>query len=59
MRHEFVKALNHGKVIMTQTFVTEKGTYKIDIIRYEKYIYYMKYLNDNIVECRNLNKTRV
>lgn len=59
MRHEFARALIDGTVIMSQSFVTEKGTYKINIIRNNKYIYCMKYLNDNIVECRNLNKTRV
>lgn len=59
MRHEFERAINDGTVVMSQSFVTDKGTYKIHIIRHNKYIYFVKYLNDNIVECRNLNKTRL
>ena len=59
MQHEFVRAINHGKVVKSQSFVTDKGTYRIDLIKFEDYIYFAKYQNDKIVECCNLNKMKV
>lgn len=58
MQHIFVRAINHGKVVKTQTFVTDKGTYKIDLIRFEDDIYFVKYQAGKVVECCNLNKVK-
>ena len=58
MLHEFVRAINHGKVIKSQMFGTDKGIYKIDLIKFEDHIYFVKYKDDKVVECCNLNKTR-
>lgn len=58
MIHEFHKALNHGKVIKSQKFETDKGVYKIDLIRYQEMIYMAKYQNDKIVEVCNLSKMK-
>lgn len=58
MQHIFTRAINHGKVIKTQSFVTDKGTYKIDLIRFEDDIYFVKYQDGKIVECCNLSKVK-
>ena len=58
MLHEFTRAINHGKVIKSQTFVTDKGTYRIDLIKFEDHIYFVKYKGDKLVECCNLNKMK-
>lgn len=58
MLHEFHKAINRGKVIKSQSFVTDKGTYKINLIKFEDQIYFAKYQNDKIVEVCNLSKMK-
>ena len=56
MQIEFVKAINHGKLVKSNTFVTELGEYKIDIVAYSDCIYFVKYKNGKLVECMNLSK---
>lgn len=58
MLHIFTKAINHGKVVKTQSFETDKGVYKINLIRYENDIYFVKYQDEKIVECCNLSKVK-
>lgn len=54
MQIEFIKAIKDGKLVKTNTFVTELGEYKIDIFAYEKHVYFIKYKNGKLVECANL-----
>ena len=58
MKYRFIKALEHGEVVMNQEFETDKGVYKITLIRYKNDIYYFKYKNGRIVECNNLSKAK-
>lgn len=58
MLHIFTKAINHGKVVKTQSFETDKGVYKINLIRFEDDIYFVKYRDEKIVECCNLSKVK-
>lgn len=58
MLHIFTKAINHGKVVKTQSFETDKGVYKINLIRYDNDIYFVKYQDEKIVECCNLSKVK-
>ena len=56
MLHEFRKAINRGVVVKSQKFTTKDDTvYRIDLIRFEFQVYFVKYKNDKIVECCNLN----
>ena len=59
MQHIFTKAINHGKVVKTQSFVTDKGTYKINFLKYENDIYFVKYQDDKLVEVCNLSADKV
>ena len=58
MQHIFVKAINRGRVVKTQSFETDKGVYKIDLIQFENDIYFVKYQDGKIVECCNLSKVK-
>lgn len=55
MKNVYKEAVYDGEVVMVQRFDTEKGTYEIDLIRYNNEIYFFKMLNGKIVECCNLN----
>ena len=61
MKYRFIEALKKGQIVKNQAFDTDKGTYKVTLIRYKNDIYFFKYLNDKVVECCNLSraKTRV
>lgn len=59
MKQEFVKAILHGYMIIEQRYETEKGVYTIRIVRYSDSEYFIKYLNDRVVECCNLRKAKV
>lgn len=59
MLHEFRRAINHGTVVKTQQFTTVEGNYRIDLIRFEDQVYFIKYKGDQIVECCNLSKMKV
>lgn len=56
MQIEFVKAINHGKLVKSNTFMTELGEYKIDILSYHENVYFVKYKDKKLVECVNLTK---
>lgn len=58
MKHQFIKAAKNGKVVKSQTFMTEKGTYEITLVRHGEHIYFYKLLNGKIVECCDLNEVR-
>ena len=55
MKDKYKEAIYNGDVVMVQQFNTEKGTYEIDLIRYNNEIYFFKMLNGKLVECCNLN----
>ena len=58
MKYEFVKALKYGVVIKDQSFNTERGCYRIVLMKHNLNVYFFKYLNGEIVECCNLNKKK-
>lgn len=58
MQHEFTSAVNHGQIVKTQSFETDKGKYDIHLIRWNDNVYFVKYQNGKIVECCNLNKMK-
>ena len=55
MKDKYKEAIYNGDVVMVQQFNTEKGTYEIDLIRYNNEIYFFKMFNGKLVECCNLN----
>ena len=58
MKNSFIKAREQGVVVKIQTFETDKGVFRIELIRLNNDIYFFKYLNGNIVECSNLTKSK-
>ena len=54
MQKEHTNALILGRVVKSNTFVTERGTYKIDIRVWRKNIYFFKYKDGVLVECENI-----
>lgn len=56
MKMEYIDAIYDGEIVKTQTFVTDKGTYQVFLLRNEGDIYFYKYLNGKMVECCNLSK---
>lgn len=58
MKPGYIDAISFGKILKTNTFVTAKGEYVINLIRYKKDIYFVKELNGKIVEAVNLNKSK-
>ena len=56
MKKEFIKAATKGVVIKTNTFVTDRGRYTIDILAHEGTIYFYKSKDGKIVECINLSE---
>lgn len=58
MKTDCMEAITAGKVVKTQSFETERGTYAIALIRHKGEIYFYKYLNGKIVECCNLSKKK-
>lgn len=54
MQKEFTNALILGRVVKSNTFVTERGTYKIDIRLWRKKVYFFKYKDAVLVECMKL-----
>ena len=61
MKYRFIEALKKGEVVKDQSFETDKGVYRIALIRYKNDIYFFKYRNGKLLECNNLtrSKTRV
>lgn len=54
MQKEFANALVLGRVVKSNTFVTDRGTYKIDIRIWRKRAYFFKYKDAVLVECSKL-----
>ena len=54
MQKDFSKALVYGRVIKSNTFETERGSYKIDIRLWRKNVYFFKYKDAVLVECMRL-----
>lgn len=54
MQKEFVDVLKNGRIIKTNTFVTERGIYTIHIRTYQGKLYFFKYKNMKLVECIDL-----
>lgn len=58
MNPEFKDAMDHGELVKTQTFITARGTYVLNHVRFKYQIYFFKHLNGKLVECCNLNKVK-
>lgn len=58
MKHSYVMAINHGELVHSQSFETERGVYLIDIYRYKDQVYSFKYLNNKLREAHNLSKMK-
>ena len=58
MKKEFIDAIFEGEIVKQQTFITEKGAYQLFMVRRENDIYFYKYLDGKMVECRNLSKAK-
>lgn len=58
MKQEFITAMNHGDIVNTQIFETERGIYELIIVRHNEEVYSFKYLNGKLVECHNLSKMK-
>lgn len=56
MKKEFVDAIYAGEIVKVQNFNTDKGEYRIVIVRDGLEFYFYKYKNRELVECSNLNK---
>ena len=56
MKRELENALISGRVVKTNTFATDRGEYKVDIITYKKNLYFFKYKDGKLVECLNISK---
>lgn len=56
MKKEFVDAIYTGEIVKVQNFTTDKGEYRIVIVRDGLEFYFYKYKNRELVECSNLNK---
>jgi hypothetical protein len=54
MQKEFNRALVFGRNVKSNTFETERGTYKIDIRVWRKNVYFFKYKDGVLVECMKL-----
>ena len=59
MKREFEKASTLGRLLLSNSFDTPKGRYRIDIREYEGNIYFFKYRDGSLLECRNLNKNGI
>ena len=58
MKPEYSVALKKGQLVKHQSFVTERGSYQIALVRYKDCVYFYKYLNGKLTECCNLNKKK-
>lgn len=54
----WLRMLQEGLIIKSNTFDTAKGCYTIRIINYKGDLYFHKMLNGNVVELINLNKLK-
>jgi hypothetical protein len=56
MKKEFEDAIFSGEIVKIQNFTTDKGDYRIVIVRDGLEFFFYKYKNRELVECSNLNK---
>lgn len=56
MKKEFEDAIFSGEIVKVQNFTTDKGDYRIVIVRDGLEFFFYKYKNRKLVECSNLNK---
>lgn len=56
MKKEFEDAIFSGEIVKVQNFTTDKGDYRIVIVRDGLEFFFYKYKNRELVECSNLNK---
>lgn len=54
----WMKMLQEGLIIKSNTFDTAKGCYTIRIVSYKGDLYFHKMLNGNVVELINLSKLK-
>lgn len=55
MQTIFEDALISGRIVKSNTFTSDHGDYKIDIIRNKEKLFFFKYKGDELVECLNLS----
>ena len=58
MKYRFIEAFKNGDIIKDQKFNTEKGVYRITLVRYKNDIYFYKFRDGKIVECNNLSRAK-
>lgn len=56
MKTEFIEAVVKGVVLKSNTFVTDRGKYAIDIVAHDDTLYFFKSKDGKIVECINLSE---
>lgn len=54
----WLKMLQEGLIVKSNTFDTAKGCYTIRIVNYKGDLYFHKMLNGNVVELINLSKLK-
>lgn len=54
----WLRMLQEGLIIKSNTFDTAKGCYTIRIVNYKGDLYFHKMLNGNVVELINLSKLK-
>lgn len=58
MKYEFIEAYKNGDIVKDQKFNTDKGVYRITLVRYNNDIYFFKFRDGKIVECNNMTKAK-
>lgn len=58
MKYRFIEAFKNGDIVKDQKFNTDKGVYRITLVRYKNDIYFYKFRDGKIVECNNLSRAK-
>ena len=58
MKDIFVEAFKTGDIVKDQKFNTDRGVYRITLVRYMNDIYFYKFRDGKIVECNNLTRAK-
>lgn len=58
MKYRFIEAYKNGVIVKDQKFNTDKGVYRITLVRYKNDVYFYKFRDGKIVECNNLTRAK-
>lgn len=58
MKYRFIEAFKNGVIVKDQKFNTDKGVYRITLVRYKNDVYFYKFRDGKIVECNNLTRAK-